>query len=404
MKHAVTTSPWIPFALPTRGKTEAWAGRYQRQQRLRLLAFLGHQTALRALTRWHTAAGAPSEARPKPAQLRAVQQRYQRLLERDQAHVRAGAYPAEMLFTAPNPALWRLTPALAREAWRNLGRRARGGYRELDAALQPENYPAYYRRNFHWQSGGYLTAESAELYDWSVELLFVGMADAMRRQVLPSIAATHRQQRQQSHRAPLSVLDVGCGTGRTLGMMRRLWPDAQLYGIDLSPAYIAYAAQALHGPPVAPRLSKPRPPQAYARGAPEAELPAGRDVELRVGSAESLPYPAESFDVVTSTFVMHELPGRVRQQVLRECARVLRPGGSLVLLDAAQAHDGADILDLLRAFPARFHEPFFDRYLDDALEDVCQTVGLRPAPAEDVYVAKLLCAFKSGAHSRSRSH
>jgi hypothetical protein len=49
-------------------------------------------------------------------------------------------------------------------------------------------YPRYYLQNFHYQSGGYLTSDSAELYDYQVELLFNGGPDAMRRQALGALS------------------------------------------------------------------------------------------------------------------------------------------------------------------------------------------------------------------------
>ena len=49
-------------------------------------------------------------------------------------------------------------------------------------------YPTYYLQNFHFQTGGWLTEESAKLYDTQVEILFGGAADAMRRIALGSLA------------------------------------------------------------------------------------------------------------------------------------------------------------------------------------------------------------------------
>jgi hypothetical protein len=46
----------------------------------------------------------------------------------------------------------------------------------------------YYLQNFHFQSGGWLTEESANRYDTQVEVLFKGTANAMRRQALPPLA------------------------------------------------------------------------------------------------------------------------------------------------------------------------------------------------------------------------
>src|SRR5665213_4248511 len=53
------------------------------------------------------------------------------------------------------------------------------------AAQQPQGkYPRYYLQNFHFQTDGYLSDHSADLYDHQVEVLFGGAADAMRRQAL----------------------------------------------------------------------------------------------------------------------------------------------------------------------------------------------------------------------------
>ena len=50
-----------------------------------------------------------------------------------------------------------------------------------------DRYPAYYRRTFHWQTDGYFTEHSAEVYELGVELLFRGTADVMRRQIIPPV-------------------------------------------------------------------------------------------------------------------------------------------------------------------------------------------------------------------------
>jgi hypothetical protein len=72
--------------------------------------------------------------------------------------------------------------------------------------------PRYYLQNFHFQSGDWLTDESAERYDTQVEVLLNGTANAMRRQALPQLHEVFagRDQRQ------LRLLDIGCGTGRFL--------------------------------------------------------------------------------------------------------------------------------------------------------------------------------------------
>jgi len=104
--------------------------------------------------------------------------------------------------------------------------------------------------------------------------------------------------------APGRVLDVGCGTGYLLRELAGRCPQAvELVGVDPAPGMIA-----------------------AARGA-------GGDERLRwaEGTAESLPFPDGSFDLVVSTTSFDHWADQ--QAGLTECARVLRPGGHLMLVD-----------------------------------------------------------------------
>src|SRR6478672_2098162 len=70
--------------------------------------------------------------------------------------------------------------------------------------------PRYYLQNFHFQSGGWMTDDSASRYDTQVEVLFNGTANATRRQALPQLHEVFAGQDQRK----LRLLDIGCGTGR----------------------------------------------------------------------------------------------------------------------------------------------------------------------------------------------
>ena len=103
--------------------------------------------------------------------------------------------------------------------------------------------------------------------------------------------------------APSRILDVGCGTGYLLGRLAARLPLAEvLAGIDPAPAMITVARAA-----AADRL------------------------RFVVGTAERLPWPAESFDLVVSTTSFDHWADQ--RAGLAECARVLAPGGCLVLAD-----------------------------------------------------------------------
>jgi ubiquinone/menaquinone biosynthesis C-methylase UbiE len=103
------------------------------------------------------------------------------------------------------------------------------------------------------------------------------------------------------------VLDIGCGTGSLAVMIKRLHPDAEIIGLDPDP-------------------------KALARGRRKAEA-ARISVRFEEGFSDELPHPDASFDRVFSSFMLHHLQPDEKEKTLREVRRVLRPGGSLHLLD-----------------------------------------------------------------------
>ncbi|HET9627364.1 MAG TPA: class I SAM-dependent methyltransferase [Kofleriaceae bacterium] len=292
----------------------------------------------------------------------ALLRRRRDLHARDLANVEAGLYPRAALFDIPIGRYVRRLPQLLRDTRLMVRRRRAGDYHDIPA-VDKQRYPAYYRRTFHWQTDGYFSEHSAEVYELGVELLFRGTADVMRRQVIPPITQFVRE----ADRRDLRLLDVACGTGRTLHQIAQAHPGLRLYGVDLSPAYIREARKRL------------------------ADLP---EVALAVENAEALPYADATFDVVTSVYLFHELPRNARRNVVREMFRVLRPGGLLVIEDSAQLTESAEIGTALRAFPGEFHEPFYNDYLEDDLGALLAECGFAPAATEPVFVAKVVAARK----------
>jgi ubiquinone/menaquinone biosynthesis C-methylase UbiE len=233
--------------------------------------------------------------------------------------------------------------------------------RELPEAV---GLPDYFTQDFHFQTGGYLSAESARLYDVQVETLFFGSANLMRRSALRPIAECLRGRDQRQ----LQLLDVACGTGRLLRQVRLAFPALRLTGIDLSPAYLDEARQ--HLQPL-------------------------RAADWTVGNAETIPLPDASQDIVTCVFLFHELPPDIRRRVASEMARVLKPGGMLVFIDSLQMGDREGWDGLLEGFPVRFHEPYFRHYAIDDLDRVFSDVGLLEHTTSTAFLAKMMVRRKA---------
>ncbi len=289
----------------------------------------------------------------------------QRLFLRDLENVEKGFYPLpDDLVRRPFAALagaagyFADLPAVER-------RRHSGAGNEVFKAQRRAGLPRYYQQNFHFQSDGWLSRQSARRYDHQVEVLFTGGADAMRRQALVPLARALRGGRQQDKR----LLDLGCGSGGLLPFVKQAYPRLGVLAADLSLPYLEEAAQRL------------RP---YRRW------------QLMQAAAEDLPLAADCLDAVTSVFLFHELPRKVRGQVVAEAARVLRPGGSFVLVDSIQTGDVPAYDALLQYFPVAFHEPYYADYVGQDLEGLFAAAGFRVESVEIAYFSRIMHLELSG--------
>jgi demethylmenaquinone methyltransferase/2-methoxy-6-polyprenyl-1,4-benzoquinol methylase len=143
-------------------------------------------------------------------------------------------------------------------------------------------------------------------------------------------AGLHHQWRQRAvERAEVGpgsdALDVCCGTGDlALELRRRIGPDGRVVGCDFSDPMLELARQ-----------------KSGARGLP---------VEFGWADALELPYGDRSFDAVTIGFGARNLADL--EKGISEMARVLRPGGRLVILEITRPH---------REPLAAFYSLWFDR-------------------------------------------
>lgn len=302
-------------------------------------------------------------SRPVPSERELIAS-LRELLVTDAAAVRRGLYPVmeqEGLSTGEHI---RRLAEMFRELPATIGRREAADAGSARLAPQANAVPSYYAQDFHYQAGGYLSEQSARLYDVQVETLFYGSAAAMRRAGLRPIAEAIRGRDQRQ----LRLLDVACGTGRFLRQVRLAFPALRLCGLDLSETYLEEAKRHLDGL---------------------------RPGDLIAGNAEQIPLDDASQDFVTAIFLYHELPGEVRRTVTSEIARVLKPGGLLVIVDSLQFGDKPEWDGLLEAFPVRFHEPYFRHYAEDDLDGMLNASGFEVMSQEPAFLSKVIVSRRT---------
>ncbi len=193
-------------------------------------------------------------------------------------------------------------------------------------------------------------------------MLFGGGAAAMRRQALVPLKSA------LSGNPAGRLLDIACGTGRFLREIKTNYPRLRVTGLDLSPHYLTVARR---------------------------DLAPWSRVRLIEGAAEAMPFADAEFDAATCIYLFHELPPRVRRAVVGEIVRVLKPGGTLVLVDSLQTGDEPDYDAMLEYFPAAFHEPYYASYLREDLDGLMRP-GLSPLRRFPAYFSKVL-TYRRGA-------
>lgn len=213
-------------------------------------------------------------------------------------------------------------------------------------------YPAYYLAPHHGFAEGYLS--NAQAMGWA----FVERFSRLHC-VLPAFLTIAGA----SH--PQTIIDLGYGIATSSIALARLFPDAQLTLLDLSPYQLAAARRQAHNAGLAERTT------------------------YRHACAEATGLPDASADLIMSTLLFHELPRPQAHAVVAEAYRVLAPGGRFVEFDPIQRvvpwlwADRA--INTLLAVLIR--EVYWLEYMSQPVWDVCRDAGFEHVER------KLLVAF-----------
>ena len=231
----------------------------------------------------------------------------------------------------------------------------------LCPGLEP---PPYYRVRFHAYDAGNLCWEAAgeaeqatdamALRVWPDEALAPQVAQRRLREAIFAIV-------EPSLEGPLRrVLDVGCSVGvGTLAL--RDWLDqrgdrtAVVEGLDLSAPMLAVA---------------------------RVRDREGRIAAWHHAAAEATGLAGGSFDLITLQFVCHELPQAATLAVLAEMGRLLRPGGTLALVDQDPQSTVIRRLPAPIATLLKSTEPYLEEYFSLDLPAALEASGFGPVRSQ----------------------
>jgi ubiquinone/menaquinone biosynthesis C-methylase UbiE len=263
--------------------------------------------------------------------------------------------------TMPDPALWtqsnlpktwvdHLSFASVRGLSTFVGAPIRSALRrsrpvELPAGVPGrESLPDYLLQEFHGMPNGYYSSTVSAGYARGFELVMLGQMKALRDRMAERFAACR------------AVLDVGCGAGRLAQVVRERGVD-DVWGLDPCP---------------------------YALDVASGRVPGARFVQ---GIAEDMQFSAGRFDGIGVCFVLHELPRLVVERAVAEFARLIRPGGVLVITEPSPAHVRGAWLEVVRKHGVLgtyfktlawlVFEPFLDDWLSLNVEALLARHGFR---------------------------
>ncbi|HWU02764.1 MAG TPA: class I SAM-dependent methyltransferase, partial [Novosphingobium sp.] len=165
--------------------------------------------------------------------------------------------------------------------------------------------------DIHCMPGGYASTADATgiaagaLYDRGVYLYAMGYVgpynDDKGRSVCNYI------KRKLPDFAPRRILDMGCTVGHSTLPYKELFPDAELWGIDVAGPVVKYAHLRAAG--------------------------MGYDVNFAQMNAEQTDFPDGHFDLVVSHIMLHETSAKAMPRIFAECHRLLAPGGYMIHAD-----------------------------------------------------------------------
>lgn len=177
-------------------------------------------------------------------------------------------------------------------------------------------YPNYYTQPFHGYDNGNLNwqaALEAKAATLSISSLYWKKADPMlaeqwMRNNASQSMIQYMQQYNISSSSVHTIMDMGSSTGISTNYIHQSFPHSTILGVELSPYFLATALY-------------------------DADLAPKPNVLYLHANVENVPIPDNSFDLITCQFLLHEVPYWKQINILKEAHRLLKPEGTLAILD-----------------------------------------------------------------------
>ncbi|CAN6311472.1 unnamed protein product [Urochloa humidicola] len=220
-------------------------------------------------------------------------------------------------------------------------------------------YPDYYLSPFHAYDEGnlsWLAAAEAEPATMSIAKRAIPEATSIEEanQIVRGnwLNAIEEHHLKYSGNCEMNdILDIGCSVGVSTRYLAEKFPSAQAVGLDLSPYFLAVAAQK------------------------EEKLSRQNPIRWVHANGEATGLPSDSFDLVSLAYVCHECPARAITGLVKEAFRVLRPGGTIALTDNSPKSKVLQELSPVLFTLMKSTEPFLDEYYMLDLEETMRQVG-----------------------------
>lgn len=222
----------------------------------------------------------------------------------------------------------------------------------------------------HRQPGGYWRERRAD--DLEVALNYSGTVDLYRNAKGMGIGAKPEPdaigrfvaaiaRKYAPDLEPAAILDMGCGTGEQTLAYKREFPDAEVTGIDVARPFIR-----------------------FAHGHAESEGVAVHFAEMDAGATD---FEDESFDLIVSIIMFHETTKAQVHDILKECWRLVRPGGLVLHLDVPYQPDRIPLFkQVTNNWQVRYNgEPFWSGFASLDMKDEVLSAGFDPEHAFATY-------------------